>query len=106
MVLFFTVFHLKKFAKLLINLKIIKIIIIKNKKKNIRGGRPPHYWQPPPWLGWTNHPRLALGVVRPPPKGQKTKNKIGFEFWGVVQPGVVSTTPYGRSEEFLDRKLD
>jgi hypothetical protein len=27
-----TVFHLKKFAKFLINLKTIKIIIIKNKK--------------------------------------------------------------------------
>jgi hypothetical protein len=27
-----TVFHLKKFVKLLINLKIIKIIIIKNQK--------------------------------------------------------------------------
>jgi hypothetical protein len=50
-----TVFHLKKFANFLINLKIIKIIIIKNKKyKNIKKlkGWPALPKEPPPWSIW------------------------------------------------------
>jgi hypothetical protein len=49
-----TVFHLKKFAKLLINLKFIKIIIIKNKKylKKKKKGWPDHPQRP-------SHPQIG-----------------------------------------------
>jgi hypothetical protein len=88
-----TVFHLKKFAKFLINFKIIKIIIIKNKKyknlKRLKGwpalpkGVPGHPiidqgggWSHPfGRSGVDEPPQSALGVVWPPPKGQKTKQK-------------------------------
>jgi len=58
-----TLFHLKKFAKFLINLKIIKIIIIKNKKyknlKKIKG------WPATP-LGNAGHPIIGQGGGRTP----------------------------------------
>jgi hypothetical protein len=61
------VFHLKIFAKFLINLKIIKIIIIKSqkylkkkKKINLRGG-----WHCP--RRWPPTPLLAKWVAGPPP---------------------------------------
>jgi hypothetical protein len=88
-----TLFHLKKFANFLINLKIIKIIIIKNKKcKNLKklngwlalpkgmAGHPiidqGGGWSHPfGRSGVDEPPQSALGVVWPPPKGQKTKQK-------------------------------
>jgi hypothetical protein len=50
------VFRLKKFAKLLINLKIIKIIM---------GG----WLEPPPWPIWGGRTTpIGFGVAEPPPR--------------------------------------
>jgi hypothetical protein len=64
-----TVFHLKKFAKFLINFKIIKIIIIKNKKyKNLKRLK-----------GW---PALPKGVAGHPIIGQGGGWSHPWLIWG------------------------
>jgi hypothetical protein len=57
------VFHIKKFAKLLINLKIIKIIIIKNKKHKGWPACPKGWLEPPPWPIWGGWPPLMFSFV-------------------------------------------
>jgi hypothetical protein len=81
-----TVSHLKKFVNFLINLKIIKIIIIKNKKyknlKKLKG------WPATPLLtmgvaganpladlGWMNHPIRLWGWSGHPQKAKKKKKQ-------------------------------
>jgi hypothetical protein len=79
-----TVFHLKKFVNFLINLKIIKIIIIKNPKK-LKGGRPP------PWA--TSSTPAAKGVVGKRPKNKTKQKSLGF---GVAGPPQRSHPQIGR----------